>query len=170
MLGHSSLLHRPITRVPAFTLSSWAARVVGPLLTIGSGWEQQTLTLGPARPVTYPTCATTDVWDPGNQLLRTTRVPARFTYMWARVVRSIIYLSRNPHRANGADLLPQISGVWGRLRKTINACARRLVTFTTSRKLLYHGEGEKARRYVAAVESRIAPTFWPCWVIGGLRR
>lgn len=98
--------------------------------------------------MTYPSRATTHVWDPGNHLLRTTRVPARFTYMWARVVRSIIYLSRNPHRANGADLLPRISGVWGRLRKTINVCARRSVTFTTPRKLLYRG-GDKARRSTA---------------------
>jgi hypothetical protein len=38
-LGHFSLLHQPITRAPDFTLSSWAARAVVPLLTIGSGWE-----------------------------------------------------------------------------------------------------------------------------------
>ena len=75
-LGHSSLLHQPITRAPDFTLSSWAARAVVPLLTIGSGWEHQTLTLGPARPVAYLPHATTDEWDPGNHLLRTSRVPA----------------------------------------------------------------------------------------------
>lgn len=90
--------------------------------------------------------------------------------MWARVVRSIINLSRNPRRVNGADLLPRISGVSGRLRKTINVCARRPVTFTTPRKLLYRGEGEKTRRSVAAVESRVALTFWLCWGIGGPRQ